>query len=118
MTRVIQEFLRQSNELLEELHRNPRVTYLDIHLLETQVHIFQFELLKIKQESISAWMSNISSLCRRKTLQVMGVSRRRTRINAAARDKLPANASKRDIDILASVFNNDGSWDTVPNQMT
>ncbi len=50
MTRFIQEFLRQSNELLEELHRNPRVTYLDIHLLETQVHIFQFELLKIKQE--------------------------------------------------------------------
>ena len=50
MTRFIQEFLRQSNELLEELHRNPRVTYLDIHLLETQVHIFQLELLKIKQE--------------------------------------------------------------------
>jgi hypothetical protein len=50
MTRFIQEFLRQSNELLEELHRNPRVTYLDIHLLETQVHILQFELLKIKQE--------------------------------------------------------------------
>jgi hypothetical protein len=50
MTRIIQEFLRQSNELLEELHRNPRVTYLDIHLLETQVHIFQLELLKIKQE--------------------------------------------------------------------
>jgi len=50
MTRFIQEFLRQSNELLEELRRNPRVTYLDIHLLETQVHIFQFELLKIKQE--------------------------------------------------------------------
>jgi hypothetical protein len=50
MTRFIQEFLRQSNELLEELHRNPRVTYLDLHLLETQVHIFQFEPLKIKQE--------------------------------------------------------------------
>lgn len=50
MTRFIQAFLRQSNELLEELHRNPRVTYLDIHLLETQLHIFQFELLKIKQE--------------------------------------------------------------------
>lgn len=50
MTRFIEEFLRQSNELLEELRRNPRVTYLDIHLLETQVHIFQLELLKIEQE--------------------------------------------------------------------
>ena len=46
MTRFIQEFLRQSNELLEELHRNPRVTYLDIHLLETQIHIFQLEAFK------------------------------------------------------------------------
>jgi hypothetical protein len=50
MTRSIQEFLRQSNDLLEGLRKNPRVTYLDIHLLETQVHIFQLELLKIKQE--------------------------------------------------------------------
>jgi hypothetical protein len=58
MTRFIQEFLRQSNELLEELRRNPRVTYLDIHLLETQVHIFQFELLKLNKKSISAWMSD------------------------------------------------------------
>lgn len=40
MTRFIQEFLRQSNELLEELHRNPRVTYLDIHLLERKCIFF------------------------------------------------------------------------------
>ena len=62
MTRFIQEFLRQSNELLEELHRNPRVTYLDIHLLETQVHIFQFELLKIKQEKHLSSDEHLKSL--------------------------------------------------------
>lgn len=62
MTRFIQEFLRQSNELLEELRRNPRVTYLDIHLLETQVHIFQFELLKIKQEKHLSSDEHLKSL--------------------------------------------------------
>ena len=37
---LFQEFFGQSDELLEELHRNPRVTYLDIHLLQRKCILF------------------------------------------------------------------------------